>query len=100
MTVWVICCVDSPTFGILVPSRNGTWIGAYALTSGLDANSLDRVSGEPFQILITNIYGCQTLLGGKVLNLTDARSLSVHQVQIGRVFTLLVVSTYILNGFI
>jgi hypothetical protein len=24
----------------------------------------------------TNIYKCQTLLGGKVLNLTDARSLS------------------------
>jgi hypothetical protein len=38
--------------------------------------------------------------GGKVLNLTDARSSSAHQVQIGRVFTLLVVSTHILNIFI
>ena len=25
----MICCVDLPTFSILVPSRNRTWIGAY-----------------------------------------------------------------------
>jgi hypothetical protein len=25
----VICCVDLPTFSMLMPSRNGTWIGAY-----------------------------------------------------------------------
>jgi hypothetical protein len=36
-------------------------------------------------------------LGSEVLNLLDARSFSAHHVQMGRVFTLLVVLTFSIN---
>jgi hypothetical protein len=55
----------------------------------------DWVGGEPFwKISITNIYKCQTLLGWKRAESHRCKVLTAHQVQIGRVFTLLVVLTF------
>jgi len=56
----------------------------------------DWVSEEQsWQILITNIYiSARLYLGGKVLNLTDARSSSAHQCRWTECFTILVVLTF------